>query len=48
MALLELGANPKIRDKQGKAPWDYIQDTEALKDTQAYWTLNNRSFNQKV
>ncbi|MCY4355607.1 MAG: hypothetical protein OXC09_12695 [Truepera sp.] len=37
-ALLDAGADATARDLSGNTPWDYTQDNEALRDTDAYWT----------
>jgi ankyrin repeat protein len=42
--LLKAGANPKAKDENGRTPWDYIQDNEELKNTDAYWLLNDARF----
>ncbi len=44
VALLDAGANPKARDKFDETPWDYIQDNEALKDSDVYWRLNEAQY----
>ena len=38
------GCDPKARDEDGKTPWDYIQKNDALKNTEAYWRLNEARF----
>ncbi len=43
--LLKYGANPNAKDDSGKTPWDYIQENEMLKHTNAYWELNDARFN---
>ena len=43
-ALIEGGANPAARDYDGKVPFDYAEDNEALKETEAYWLLNEGRF----
>ena len=42
--LLEAGADAKHKDKDGKTALDYVKLNEALKDTNAYWDLNDASF----
>ena len=42
--LLDAGADPKARDIGGKTPWDYAKDKEPLKDSEAYWRLNEAQF----
>jgi len=36
LTLLELGADPKLVDGDGKTAWDYIQENESLKDTESF------------
>ena len=43
-ALLEAGANPMAPNVGGKTPWDFAQDNEALKGSDAYWRLNEARF----
>ncbi len=43
-ALLDAGADPALRDEDGKVPFDYAKDNEALKGTEAYWRLNDGRF----
>ena len=43
-ALLDAGANPAAKDKQGKVPWDYAKTNRALKGTEIYWQLNEGRF----
>ena len=42
--LLEAGADPNARDSDGKLPFDYAEDNEQLKGTDAYWKLNDARF----
>ena len=42
--LLDAGADGFVKDKDGKTAWDYAQDNEALKGTDAYWMLNDARF----
>ena len=35
------GADPKAKTADGKTAWDLIQDNEKLKNTDAYWRLND-------
>lgn len=42
--LLGHGADASARDEEGNTPWDYVQDNEALKGTDAYWRLNEGRF----
>ena len=44
IALLEAGADGKARDKAGKTPFDLAQDNDKLKDTDAYWRLNEAQY----
>lgn len=44
LVLLKLGADPKARSKGGYTPWDYIQLNEAMKNTKAYWALNDARY----
>ena len=43
-ALLNAGAGPNARDRNGKTPWDLAKDREALKGSDAYWKLNQARF----
>ena len=43
-AALAAGANPGARDDNGKTPFDYAKENEALKGTDAYWLLNEARF----
>ena len=38
-ALLEAGADASARDSEGKTPWDYARENEALRGTDAWWRL---------
>ncbi len=44
MALLDAGADGKAITKDGKVPFDYAEENEHLKDTPAYWALNDARF----
>ena len=44
IALIKAGADGKAVDKEGKKPLDYANKNEVLKDTRAYWALNNISY----
>ncbi|MFN4074229.1 MAG: ankyrin repeat domain-containing protein, partial [Thermus sp.] len=44
LTLLELGADHQSWDLDGKTPWDLIQRNEKLKNTPAYWRLNDLRF----
>ena len=39
-ALLENGASPRLVNDEGKTAFDYAKENEALKNTEAYWRLN--------
>ena len=41
--LLDAGADPSTQDNDGKRAWDHIQENDALKDTDAYSELKDRS-----
>ena len=41
MTLLDLGANPKATDKDGKAVFDYARQNRGLAGTEGYKTLNS-------
>ena len=43
-ALLSAGADASARDNEGKIPWDYAQENEALRGTDAWWRLPNLTF----
>jgi len=42
--LIEAGANPKVVDIYGKKAIDYADENIALRGTDVYWELNDRSF----
>lgn len=44
LVLLDLGADPKARTSYGKTAWDLIQENPKLKNTPAYWRLNDLRF----
>ena len=44
VALIEGGADPGARNEDGKTPFDYAKNNEALKGTDAYWLLNDGRF----
>ena len=44
-ALLSAGADPAVKDRAGKTPWDYAQSNVALKDTPVYWRLDEERSN---
>ena len=41
--LLDAGSDPSTQDNEGKTAWDHIQENDALKDTDAYSELKDRS-----
>ena len=43
--LLEAGANPMARNADGRTPWDLAQQNQPLKESDAYWRLNDARFN---
>ena len=45
--LLEEGADSNVRDNDGKLPLDYAADNGQLKDTAAYWKLNDARFQSR-
>ena len=40
-ALLDAGADAKLRNNDGATPFDIAKENNALKDTDAYWRLND-------
>ena len=44
IALLKAGADAKATSKEGKTAFDYAQDNVNLKDTDAYWKLNDARY----
>ncbi len=44
MLLLEHKASGKFQDNNGKVPFYYAKENELLKDTEAYWTLNDAQY----
>ena len=44
-ALLEAGADPGLRNAEGRTPWDLADQNEALKASDVYWRLNDAQFN---
>ena len=45
LLLLENGANAKISDRSKKTALDYAKENEALKGTDAFWKLNDATYN---
>ena len=43
-ALLDAGADAKAKDKSGRTPFDLAQENEKLKNTDAYWRLNDARY----
>ena len=43
-ALLERGADGSIEDDNGRTPFDLAKENEAIKNTDAYWALNDARF----
>jgi ankyrin repeat protein len=44
LKLLELGADPRARTVMGETPWTLIQENPELRDTPAFWRLNELRF----
>ncbi|MCY4355008.1 MAG: ankyrin repeat domain-containing protein [Truepera sp.] len=44
VALLEAGADANARNNEGRTPWDYAQENEDFRGTDAYWRLNDARF----
>ena len=44
-SLLAAGGDAKVKADDGKTPWDLAQENDKLKDTKAYWALNNAQYN---
>ena len=42
--LLDAGADPKARTKDGSIAWDLIPDDSPLRDSDVYWQLNDARF----
>ena len=43
-ALLDGGADPNIRDGEGKTPWDFASENDALTGTDILWMINDERF----
>ena len=43
-AAVSAGADPSVRDDDGKTPFDYAKDNAALRGTAVYWRLNEGRF----
>ena len=44
-ALLGAGADPKLKNKYGKTPWDLAREHPEFRDTEGYWALNDARYN---
>jgi hypothetical protein len=44
ITLLRAGADGKAKDTVGKTAFDYAQDNEKLRGTDAYWKLKEQLF----
>ena len=44
IALLVSGANGKVKDGKGKTAFDYAKNNNFLKETDAYWKLNEAQY----
>lgn len=42
--LLDVGADASLKSNVGSTAWDHAQGNEKLKDTDAYWMLNDARF----
>ena len=42
--LIDKGADVKIKNNEGKTAFDYAQESEYLKQTNAYWKMNDLIF----
>jgi ankyrin repeat protein len=42
--LIKAGADGKLKSSEGKTAFDYAKDNPKIKDTAAYWALNNARF----
>ena len=42
--LLDAGADPKIKDRSGMMAMAYMKSNEKLKNTDAYWKLNDATY----
>ena len=43
-ALLDAGADAKAQDYKGRTAYDIAKDSQALKETKAFWRLNDSRF----
>ena len=43
-ARLDAGADTKLKTSENKTAWDYAQENSRLKNTVAYWRLNESRF----
>jgi len=44
LALLEAGADGKLKSHDGMTAFDYANDNEGIKGTDVYWLLNEARF----
>lgn len=44
MILLQSGADGKAKNSDGKTPFDLAKENNVIKDTEAYWLLNDAQF----
>ena len=44
IALLEAGASGSVKSKNGKTPFDLAEDNDKVKETAAYWALNDAQY----
>jgi hypothetical protein len=44
IALVEVGADGSAKNSDGKTPFDLARDNEAIKNTDAYWALNDARY----
>jgi len=42
--LINAGADGKLKSSKGKTAFDYAKDNPKIKDTAAYWALNDARF----
>ena len=42
--LLDAGADINAQNNEGKSPFDYVKENEALADSAAYWALHDAQF----
>ena len=44
IALLDVGAAANAQDADGRQPFDYAKDNQAIRRSEAYWRLNDGRF----